>query len=154
MALFVLRKFILQTRMRSHPVALYVWCLVGSIIYFHTSRVQTAKALASARMRRLAWAFAVRLCKKIRTIISWAGSFAFANLIPVHFWSTTHEIDWCRYGPGFLQTRYERFRHITYWVHVGKMNAILAVLGCSKRNTRTGNSFRSLQTFEKHGILR
>ena len=64
MVLFVLSKLILQTRMCSHPVGLDVWCLVGPFVY-----VRTAKALA--RLRRLAWAFAGRLCTC--TIISWAG---------------------------------------------------------------------------------
>ena len=45
MALFILRKLILQTRMRSHPVELNVWVLVWLFVYFHTSCVQTAKAL-------------------------------------------------------------------------------------------------------------
>ena len=49
MALFVLRKFILQTRMRSHPVGLEVWFLVGPFVYFHTSCVRIAKALARLR---------------------------------------------------------------------------------------------------------
>ena len=45
MALFVLCKLILQTHMRSHPVRLDAWCLVGPFVYFHTSCVRTAKAL-------------------------------------------------------------------------------------------------------------
>ena len=49
MALFVLRKLILQTRMCSHPVGLDVWFLVGPFVYFHTSCVRTAKALARLR---------------------------------------------------------------------------------------------------------
>ena len=73
MALFVLCELILQTRMHSHPVGLYVWFLVGPFVYFHTSCVQTAKALA-------------KLCKctdspdpslvayVVSIIISWAGS--------------------------------------------------------------------------------
>ena len=32
--------------MHSHPVGLHVWCLVEPFIYFHTSCVRTAKALA------------------------------------------------------------------------------------------------------------
>ena len=36
MILSVLRKLILQTRMRSHPVWLDVWFLVGPFVYFHT----------------------------------------------------------------------------------------------------------------------
>ena len=66
MALFVLRKLIFQTRNRSHPVWLDFWFLVGPFVYFHTSCMRTAKALA-------------RLCGSlvayvISTIISWAGS--------------------------------------------------------------------------------
>ena len=49
MVLFVLRKLILQTRMRSHPVGLDVWYLVWHFFYFHTSHVRTAKALARLR---------------------------------------------------------------------------------------------------------
>ena len=64
MALLVLRKLILQTRMRSHPVGLDVWCLVGPFVYFHISCVRTAKALAT-----------LRECAVISTIISWTGSF-------------------------------------------------------------------------------
>ena len=45
MVLFILRKLILQTRMCSYPVGLDVWFLVGPFIYFHTSCVQTVKAL-------------------------------------------------------------------------------------------------------------
>ena len=74
LAHFVLRKFILQTRMCRHPVGLDVWFLVGPIVYFHTLCVRTAKDL-------------VRVCScagspepslvayVISTIISWAGSF-------------------------------------------------------------------------------
>ena len=40
MALFVLLKFPLQTSMRSHPVGLDVWFLVGPFVYFHTSCVR------------------------------------------------------------------------------------------------------------------
>ena len=48
MALFVLRKLILQTRMRSHPEGLDAWYLVRPFVYFYTLCVRTAKALASA----------------------------------------------------------------------------------------------------------
>ena len=51
MTLFVLRKLILQTHMRSHPLELDVWFLVGPFFYFHTSCVRTAKALARLRGR-------------------------------------------------------------------------------------------------------
>ena len=43
--LFVLRKLILQTRMRSHPVGQDVWFLIEPFVYFHTSCVRTAKIL-------------------------------------------------------------------------------------------------------------
>ena len=56
MALFVLRKLILQTHMRSHPVGLDVWFLVGPLVYFNTSCARITKALA------------------ISTIIPWAVS--------------------------------------------------------------------------------
>ena len=45
MALFVLRKLILQMCMRSHPVGLDVCYLVGPFVCFNTSCVQTVKAL-------------------------------------------------------------------------------------------------------------
>ena len=47
MVLFVLR--ILQMRMRSHPVGLDVWFLVGPFVYFHTLSVWTAKPLVRLR---------------------------------------------------------------------------------------------------------
>ena len=50
MALFVLHKHILQMFILDHPVGLDVCFLVGPFIYFHTSCVQTAKALP-----RLPW---------------------------------------------------------------------------------------------------
>ena len=46
MVLFVLSKLTLQTRMRSHPVGLHVWFLVGPFVYLHTSCVRTVQALA------------------------------------------------------------------------------------------------------------
>ena len=49
MALFVLHKLILQTCMHSHPVGLDVWFLVGPFVYFVTSCVPIAKALARLR---------------------------------------------------------------------------------------------------------
>ena len=48
MVLFVLRKLILQTRMRNHPRASCL-ILVGPFVYFHTSCVRKAKALARLR---------------------------------------------------------------------------------------------------------
>ena len=73
MALFVLRKLILQTRMRSHQVGLDVWLLIGPFVYFHTSCVRTAMALA--RLRGCAASPEPSLVAYvISTIISWAGS--------------------------------------------------------------------------------
>ena len=72
MALFVFRKFILQTRMRSHLAGLDVWLLVGPFDYFNTSCMRTAKALA--RLRRIAWAFAGRLCNKYYNLMGWLES--------------------------------------------------------------------------------
>ena len=75
MALFVLRKFILQTCMRSHPVGIDVRLLVRPFVYFHTSCVQTAKALA--RLRGCAGSPEPSLVAyAISTIIWWAGSFS------------------------------------------------------------------------------
>ena len=71
MALFVLHKLILQTRIWSHPVGLDVWFFVGAFVYFHTSCARIAKALA--RLRACAgspWAFAGRLCDKYHNLMS------------------------------------------------------------------------------------
>ena len=71
MVLFFLRKLILQTHKCSHPIGLDVWFLVGPFIYFHTSCVQTAKALA--RLRRCAGSPEPSLVAYVfSTIISWA----------------------------------------------------------------------------------
>ena len=67
MALFVLRKLILQTSMRSHPMGLDVWFLVVPFVYFHTLCVRTAKALASS--------FTGRLCDKYHILTSWLNDF-------------------------------------------------------------------------------
>ena len=73
MALFVLRKLILQTRMRSHPVGLDVWFLVGPFDYFHTSCGRTVKALA--RLHGCAGSPKPSpVVYVISTIISWASS--------------------------------------------------------------------------------
>ena len=73
MALFVLRKLILQTRIRSHPVGLNVGFLVGPFVYFHTSYVRTEKAVV--RLRRCAGSPEPSLFAYVlSTIISWTGS--------------------------------------------------------------------------------
>ena len=73
MVLFVLRQLSLQTRLHSHPVGLDVWFLIRPFDYFHTSCIQTAKALA-----RLPWCAGSPepslVTHVISTIISWAGS--------------------------------------------------------------------------------
>ena len=77
-ALFVLRKLILQTRMRSHRVGLDVWFLVGPFVYFHTLCVRIAKALA--RLRGCAGSPELSLVDcVIGTIISWDSSFLKSN---------------------------------------------------------------------------
>ena len=89
MALFVLRKFILHTCIPSHPVVLAVWCLVGSFIYFRTSFVRTAKALA--RLHRCAdLPEPLLVAYVISTIISWAGSFPIWSYA---FWQNYSHID-------------------------------------------------------------
>ena len=73
MALFNLRKLILQPRMRSHPVGLDVCFFVGPFVYCHTSCVRTAMALA--RLRGCAGSPEPSLVAyAISTIISRAGS--------------------------------------------------------------------------------
>ena len=73
MVLFVLCKRILQTRMRNHPVGLDVWFLVVPFVYFNTSCVRTAKALA--RLRGCAGSPEPSLVAYvISAIISWTGS--------------------------------------------------------------------------------
>ena len=70
MALFFLRKHILQTSMRNHTVELDVWVLVGSFVYFHTSCVRTARALARLRGCAGSPVFAGRLCDKYHYLMS------------------------------------------------------------------------------------
>ena len=72
MALFVLRKLILQTCMRSNPVRPDVW------FFGRTLRLLTNFMCANSedsgkttRMRRLAWAFADRLYDKYHILMSW-----------------------------------------------------------------------------------
>ena len=93
MVLFVLRKLILQKRMRSHPVELDVRFLVGPFVYFHTSCVRTAKALV--RLRRCAGLpEPLLVAYVISTIISWAGSIM-TFLVHVHEnTSTAIEVHW------------------------------------------------------------
>ena len=74
MALFILHKPILQKCMRNHPNGLYFWVLVGPFVYFHTSCVRTAKALA--KLHGYAGSPEPSLFPyAISTISSWAGYF-------------------------------------------------------------------------------
>ena len=71
---FVLHKLLLQTHMRSHPMGLDVWFLVGPFVYSHISCVRTARALV--RLSGCAGSPEPSLVAYvISTITSWAGSF-------------------------------------------------------------------------------
>ena len=77
----VLRKLILQTRMRSHPVG--VRCLIFGrtlrlLPYFMCANSEGSGE--TARMRRLAWAFVGRLCDKYHNLMSWLILFAFISV--------------------------------------------------------------------------
>ena len=66
--------------MRSHPVGLDVWFLVGPFVYSHTSCVRKAKALA--RLRVCASSPEPSLVAyMISTIISWAGWNGFSDFM-------------------------------------------------------------------------
>ena len=69
MVLSVLRKLILQTRMRGHPVGLDVLFFV----HFHTSCVRTAKAGETAwdAQARLSHRWDSRLYDKYQNLFSW-----------------------------------------------------------------------------------
>ena len=88
LALFVLLKFILQIRMRSHPVRLDVWFLAWPFVYFYSSCVRTAKALARLR-GCTASPEPSQVAYAICTIISWAGSWVVSR------WLMPYEIDSC-----------------------------------------------------------
>ena len=72
MVLFVLRKRILQTRMRSHPVGAR-YLIVGRTLrllpYFICANSEGSGE--TARMCMLAWVFAGRLCDKYHNLKSW-----------------------------------------------------------------------------------
>ena len=80
MVLFVLCKLSLQTRMHSHPVGIDVWFLVRPFVYFQTTCVRTAKALA--RLRGCTGSPEPWLVDYvISIIISWAGSYWDSNFV-------------------------------------------------------------------------
>ena len=62
MVLFVLRKLNLQTHMRSHPIGLDIWFWSDSRLLPYFKCVNSEGSGETARMRRLAWAFAGRPC--------------------------------------------------------------------------------------------
>ena len=143
MALFFLRKLILQSHIRSHPVGLDVWFLAGPFVYFHTLCVRTAKALA--RLRGCAGSPEPSLVAYvISTIISWAGSFDYIshkmlrrdmrNLLGIVFHSSQLKLctwsfrrKWC-YFPGsrvFICSNHILLailpsEYYTYWSAWGK----------------------------------
>ena len=79
---FVLCRLILQMCTCSHPLGLDVWSLVRPFVYFHTSCVQTTKALA--RLRGCAGSPEPSLVTfVISAMISWAGLNARAQPLKV-----------------------------------------------------------------------
>ena len=90
---FVFCKLHLQMCIRSHPMGLDVWDLVGLFVYFHTSCVRTAKALA--RLRGCTGSPEPSLVAYvISTIISWAGLFihylfTINHVLFTYVWITT-----------------------------------------------------------------
>ena len=84
MALFVLRKLILQTHMRSHQVGLGVWFLVGPFVYFHTLCVRTAKALA--RLRGCAGLPEPSLVAYVISTMSWLIYLFIVHVLRFVFW--------------------------------------------------------------------
>ena len=118
MALFILRKFILQSRMHSHPVGLDVWFLVGPLSTSLFYLCQQWRLWRAAQMRSLAWAFAGRLCDK-NTIISWDGSFLIKSLLGRFsewtFWSDVSLL-LCMYSAGIFP-RGPNWRSVTERIH-------------------------------------
>ena len=96
MSLFVLRKLILRTRLRTHLVGLDVWFLVGPFVYLHTSYARTAKALG--RLRGCAGSPEPSLVAyMISTIISWAG--------------------WNNVSPSFIMPQCQMSKHVYSLIH-------------------------------------
>ena len=88
MVLFVLRKLILQTRMRSHLMGLDVrFFFIRLFLCFHTLCARTAKALA--RLRGCAGLpEPLLVAKVISTKISWAVSFR--SEVSIRLWLKVH----------------------------------------------------------------
>ena len=74
MVLFVLRKLILQTRMRSHLVGLDVWCLVRPPYFMCADSEGCAGSLEPSLAAYV-----------ISTIISWAGSIIFYCVVSLKY---------------------------------------------------------------------
>ena len=91
MALFVLRKLNLQWHMHNHPVG------ARCLIFDRTLRLPPYFMCANsegsgetARMLRLAWAFAGRLCDKYHNLMSWLNlGFYFQGSESVYFYLTS-----------------------------------------------------------------
>ena len=113
LALFVLRKFILQIRMRSHPVRLDVWFLAWLFICFHSSWVQTAKALA--RLRGCAGSPESWLVAYVTsTIISSVGSYS--NHMHIFRPWQKFQKDWHKTVGGVVHTKYLLSIHFgSFW---------------------------------------
>ena len=114
MALFVFRKLVLQTHMRSHPVGLDVWFLVEPFVYFHTTCVRAAKAMARLRECKGSPEPLLFACV-IGTIISWAGS---AQIIPKL--SNTHFICFSQYDVCY--------RLVSPWYFIIKQNYTVTIV--------------------------
>ena len=72
MALFILHKLILKTRMHSHPVGLdiyFVWSDPSSNSILHVCSSEGSGE--TERMRKLTRAFAGRICSKYHNLMSW-----------------------------------------------------------------------------------
>ena len=74
-------KTYLHTCMRSHPMGLHIRFSVRSFFFLYSLCVWTAKILARLQMRSLAWAFAVRLCDKYHSLMSWLICFLWSTVL-------------------------------------------------------------------------
>ena len=95
MARFVLRRLILQTRMRSNPVGLDVCIFCPTLClrpYFMCANSEGSGQ--TARMRRLARAFAGRLCDKYHNLMSWLISLFSFSLSYLYRTVIDHVLHW------------------------------------------------------------
>ena len=121
MALFVLRKLLLQTHMRRHPVGLDLCLIFGRSLrllpYFMCANSEGYDE--TARMRRLARAFAGRLCDKYRNLMSWLKcarlNILYCIFKPAEQWgwaTSSHNIS---YGPSSTNTYKVLSSHMVVW---------------------------------------